>query len=615
MIRFAVRSSLAWFALLAVLPGVSLRAQQPAADPARPATNGRYERTVQPGGPGPNRLALDESIAIAGAPGGFADLRFYDRDNREVPYLRVRPASPDSPEAEPLRVKLQMQRRTSEPGHSRYRIVLPAVNLPLVALEIEAADANILRAARVSEPRLSSDTRSGDRLTPFDLGSTTLHRALHDAAGGGAGSGVYAAAPIPASASASASAAAPGTSGLRVPMQVPTGTQLDLVIDDGGNAPLDVTGATAIVAPQPWIYFESADGAPLVARLGQPGLQAPSYDLEAVRQNLAGITTATAVWGDVTPQPAEPEPSAAAANVTQASLGAPALGAAIDVNRFRYARPVPAGRAGLTAVALDAAVLAHSTLADLRLVDPGGRQLPYLLESRDEPLAVALAVALAAAPAKATPQWMSTLMKGGANRTVYLLRLPHESAPVSRLVLDTSARVFTRQLAVYVEQPPLTSRDRAGARQISAGSWTHVDPDQAAPQLTLPLPAIAATELMLVVDEGDNASLPIASARLLLPGFAIRFFRVDDAPLTLYYGIDDVSSASGPRYDLALLKPYLLGVPATELTLAADERRLIAAAPVSMPSWLFWGLLAAAVLAMMALIARLLRSEPPATAA
>jgi hypothetical protein len=109
-----------------------------------------------------------------------------------------------------------------------------------------------------------------------------------------------------------------------------------------------------------------------------------------------------------------------------------------------------------------------------------------------------------------------------------------------------------------------------------------------------------------MVDEGDNAPLKIDSARLLLPGYALRFFRADESALTLYYG-DDALDA--PRYDLALLKPYLLGVPATDLVVAAEQPPAPIAPPASMPIWAFWGVLIVAVLILLVLIARLLRSE------
>jgi hypothetical protein len=74
---------------------------------------------------------------------------------------------------------------------------------------------------------------------------------------------------------------------------------------------------------------------------------------------------------------------------------------------------------------------------------------------------------------------------------------------------------------------------------------------------------VDADELWLVVDEGDNAPLPLVHARLLLPSYRLRFFAPAGGGLRLLYGRDDLEP---PRYDLALLAPTLMGAAATEVT-------------------------------------------------
>ena len=55
-------------------------------------------------------------------------------------------------------------------------------------------------------------------------------------------------------------------------------------------------------------------------------------------------------------------------------------------------------------------------------------------------------------------------------------------------------------------------------------TWRHADEHIPARALTLPLETTEQTELVLVVDEGDNAPLPITAVRLLLPGYRLRFY-------------------------------------------------------------------------------------------
>ena len=129
---------------------------------------------------------------------------------------------------------------------------------------------------------------------------------------------------------------------------------------------------------------------------------------------------------------------------------------------FRFRRPVPPGTPGLTALALDAHVLAHSpNLWDLRLLDPERRQIPYLLERRDEPLSLELAL----------PQGQP---KGRA--TLYALALPQAGLPASRLVLETDARVEaadarrTSLVSLRGESPSGGSTARSASRMRAGGS-------------------------------------------------------------------------------------------------------------------------------------------------
>ena len=47
--------------------------------------------------------------------------------------------------------------------------------------------------------------------------------------------------------------------------------------------------------------------------------------------------------------------------------------------------------------------------------------------------------------------------------------------------------------------------------------------------------------MLVVVEEGDNEPLPIATARALLPAYRIRLFRAPDARLRVAYGRADLS--------------------------------------------------------------------------
>lgn len=494
----------------------------------------------------------------------YLRLEWDDRSSVRMPVPRVveaRVASPTGGPA-PLRATVAIERRPSEPGKSRFRIRLPGARLPIIAVELSVGGGNVLRSARISEGRLAGST-----VVPTELGNATLRRSVRD--------GLAAAS-------------------LRIPITPPSEAQLELVVDDGNNPPLRVTGAAVEFATLPYVFFESK-GDTLTARYGDGRAAAPRYDLEAERDRVPSLTLASARWGDA-------HEAGRVANDSNLSL--PTNGAMIDVRQFRYGRSIPLGAAGLATLPLDASVLAHSTLADVRIATEDGHQVPYLLERLDEPLSVTLP-----ALERMTASTVAT------SRSRYRVRLPYAGLPASRLVIHTDARVFDRRVAVEMQPSAEDARARSGPITIAGMTWRNDDPEVAAPALTIELPKLAVSELSLVVEEGDNAPLPLRDPTLLLPCYQLRFFRDSHTPLTLLYGQPDLMS---PRYDLALLAPRLLGAPAQDIV-PGSEREVADVTGVT-PTIVFWCALALAVLALIVLIARLLRpgvgqqAPPPAPA-
>ncbi len=470
---------------------------------------------------------------------------------------------------DPLREPIPFERRSSEPGRSRFRLKLPAAGLPIAAFEVEVASGNVLREASVLESRLS-----GGRLVPFRLGAATLRRAERE--------GVAAA-------------------GMTVRVSPPSEAELELLVEDAGNPPLDVTGVTAFFEGLPWIYFESPDGAPVTARFGAAGLVRPRYDLEAARPAVTGGAArvpAVATWGER--QPATPDASSRPADVP-----APA-GAALDLGGFRASRPLPQGPAGLTALRLDAAVLAASPrLSDVRIATADGRQVPYLLEVLGEPLVLKLP-----APQRAEDPRPRSGPGEPGRLSFHRVELPFERLPAARLELETTARVFSRRVAVLRERLGGRPETAGTFQEAASGSWESADPDREAPALVLELAEGNRRELFVSVDDGDNAPLPIPRASLLLPAYRLRFVREEGAALTLVYGQAGLAS---PHYDLELLAPRLMGAPAFEANLPTVAGEPAAPEEKAGPK-LFWAALVGAVVALLVLVARLLRRgpEPPA---
>ena len=466
----------------------------------------------------------------------FLRLVWDDRGSAAVPLPRAKALRARQGSAVPLLESVPFAARAAEPGVSRFVLRLPGRGLPLRALRLQLGGSGpLLRSVVVSESRLE-----GGRLQPRPLGRGELRRAER----GGAPAASF-----------------------RITIGAPEGAELELLIENGTNPPVALTAVLAEAEPQPWIYFE-ATGAPLQASYGDASLPPPRYDLEALKEKLTTAETASARWG-------EPAPSVAMA--ADSTLD-PGPGAGADPKAFRHLRKLPEAAAGLSALLLDAHVLATSpALSELRLLDRQDRQVPYLLERRDEPLGIDLALPKPAQDGR---------------RSVYVLELPQPRLPQASLVLEAEGRTFRREVQVEEVLPA------GGQRPLARTSWEHAGGTTST--LALALGPLQGGSLRVVVDEGDNQPLHLRRARLLLPAWRLRFFH-PGSPLRLGYGAD----LAAPQYDIALLADRLRSFPARELAL--DPVATPAAPSAAIQARLFWGVLVAAVVALVFLLARLLK--------
>ncbi|PYR54802.1 MAG: hypothetical protein DMF85_21250 [Acidobacteria bacterium] len=533
----------------------------------------RYERPIAPAGTGPQRLAVDAALMAGASPftvvrrggmnawyvaeDGLADLRLYDRDGREVPHLLVYSLRVGGAGDGARTVPLQVERRASEPGRSRYHLQFPGARLPIVALQIDAGGDYVFRQASVTEPRFAVW-----HAEPAGLGHGMLVRDVRDEA----------------------------TASLHMSIQQPSQAELDLEIDDGSNPPLDVRGISGVLAELPWIYFEARG--PTVARYGNRGTRV-AYDLEAARQSIRIDRLPEARWAGP-PRDVAPLPPAL-----------PSLaGAPIDTAPFRYARAIDEGAAGLAAVSLDAAALAHSAgplrrFADVRIVDPSARQIPYVIEQRAEPLTLNLKAEPASGSARALQAAPGSVI------SVYRIHLPESRLPDATIVLTTTARVFQRRVQAGIERPVDRLHREPWFDVLATRDWQHSDPASTAPELALPLRYTTSADLTLTVDEGTNGALPISGVRLLLPLYRLRFYRPSEMTLRLMYGRDDLAA---PTYDIALLASRVLGAPASDVAVGSEAPAPAVSGALVSPRT-FWVLLALAVVVLLLVLVKLLR-EP-----
>jgi len=458
-------------------------------------------------------------------------------------------------------VPVQFEKRPSEPQRTRYHLTLPGPRLPIVALRLDIENAHVFRRATVTEARLTSW-----QAEPVTIGRSALVReTVNDV--------------------------------VRLPIQQPSQREIDLVIEDEANAPLDVRAITAELAQLPWIYFE-ADG-PVTARFGDPSLGAPVYDLEAARASIDIDRVPEAHWAAA---PAEtPAPSSAPLT----TVGLPVAGAPLETSTFKYSRDIGAGDAALVALPLDAAALAHSVgpqgrFADLRIVDAANRQVPWLLERGAEPLPMTL-------EAEGTsPRAADLKNMAGRRLSVYRITMPYSRLPEGSLVMRTDARVFRRNVRMGYERPADRRHRDPWFESFASLVWEHADPATAPTALTVPLQPSDMADVTMVVEEGDNSPLPVGSVQLLLPTYRLRFFRSASVTLRLLYGDDRVAP---PSYDLALLAPRVLGAPAAAASLAPEASVAAHSTEGLIAPRMFWALIVFAVVALLAILTSLVRRQ------
>ena len=281
-------------------------------------------------------------------------------------------------------------------------------------------------------------------------------------------------------------------------------------------------------------------------------------------------------------------------------------GARIDRTSFAHERRIPPGATGVATLRLDLPALAHSRLADVRLATADGFQIPYVLEADDAPLRVPLAPLVAVDQ----PQIAARVsQRQGRSRSVYEIVFPVAGMPPCDLVLETKAPVFEREVSLLVKNEGRHGRTAGEWETAAWASWRHADADTLSAPLVLHLPHLPApgfSTARLVVDEGDNQALPIDTPRIELRTYRLRFMRESPGEMWLVYG---KAGLTAPQYDLALIEARLRSSEAHEVT-ADDERPAAGVRADGRSRAMFWGVLIAAVLVLLAVVARLLTAQP-----
>jgi hypothetical protein len=267
-------------------------------------------------------------------------------------------------------------------------------------------------------------------------------------------------------------------------------------------------------------------------------------------------------------------------------------GASIDGRTFARRRilhvePSPEGLSRLRLGPEDVAVL-RDDLADLRIVDAGSQQWPYLMERSAAAVEVPLTVAASSKKRASTFKLSSGL----------------PLLSVDRLSVDTDVRFFDRgfRLAGVTE-------DRKEI-QLAQGRFARSAGDPR--PVTLGFAPVRVTRMELTLHDGDDAPLPLRSveARCPVPEIFLA------APAGSYVMLAGADGAARPSYELERVRDVVLAVGAGDVRAESIEPNpdyKLSARFTQGKGWersLLWIAIVAAVVVLGGLTLRLVRQSP-----
>jgi hypothetical protein len=318
----------------------------------------------------------------------------------------------------------------------------------------------------------------------------------------------------------------------------------------------------------------------------------PRYDLSELDDQVKFAGATEVQPGPLTANPDYKQPDNLAA--------LPLTGATIDVAAWKFRKPIQFSKRGAQQIELDPDVLVRTARdqRDLRIVVED-QQLPFLIERPS----ISRALPLASGPAD-DPK------KPRLSR--WSLKLPQAGIPITRITCAADSALFQREMRLWEE----VTDDRGDKfpRELGHATWKRV-PGETTRELAIHLDVVPRGDtLFLETDNGDNPTIKLHDFRGHYPVTRVIFKTPSDStqPIWIYYGNP---GAASPRYDVALIANQVLRAERTPATLGRQENmhskseRIIQTLSGS-SLYVFWGVLAVVVVALLLLISRLLPQTP-----
>lgn len=483
-----------------------------------------------------------------------------------LPFTGARLSFAAGPPETGVPVGARIAARDEFAGETVLTVALDGSHAPLAALELETPEPLFMRRVTVAV-RDVRDLVSSERT----VGTGTLYRV--------------------------AVAGAPARAQLEMNFShQPAARELLVHIHNGDSPPLAVTGVR--LKREPWrVLFHAAETGRYTLLSGNAQASPPRYDLAALISDLR-----TAQAASVTPGPLQDMPGyQPRASLAEARLpDVPLTGAPFNSAGWTRRRPVQLAAPGVQELELDPAALAgaRSDLADLRLLLVG-EQIPFILERMNLARSLTLAFESVADPRR-------------PGTSIWRTRLPHAGLPLLRLALASDTPLFERQFRIY--EKVNGSDGRVHDHTLASGGWSRT-PEPGSPRTRVfELGDRPQTDtLYLETDNGDNPPITLASMKAEHAVVRLVFKVAGTDGFELAYGNP---AASAPRYDLSLVATRLLTATRSPARLGPEEaaREDFARGMLRhlKGGTIFWAALALVVVALLAVVAKML-PKPPAT--
>ncbi len=195
----------------------------------------------------------------------------------------------------------------------------------------------------------------------------------------------------------------------------------------------------------------------------------------------------------------------------------------------------------------------------------------------------------------------------------WIIKLPKPGLPIGQLRVSVSSALFRREMTI--SELVSDSHGEQYRRHLGSTVWTRT-PESAGSEFTMPLQSAPTTDtLILETHNGDNPPIQLGQLKAFYPATRILFKAQTDEPLMLYYGN---TQTGPPSYDLSLVAGQLLAARKVIVS-AGNEERLKGAPWTSEHSGkggiIFWSILGLVIVVLLVIISRLLPKTPPPSGA